>query len=168
MKALVCAFNQDKALVIAFSVIVKTDGSFAALLMTPRTLPPSLGQWRHLALVSTCALSLVPDVSVTRAQCGHRYWPRNTRVISAIIGIGHCHSLLKINFLIWYKQYCDLWCALQSMEIYLKCIGSIFSRTFKPWKQLQCATNSVYYIEWLWRNLSKFWTDFNQYFVTCQ
>ena len=113
-------------------------------------------------------LSLVPDVSVTRAQCGHRYWPRNTRVISAIIGIGHCHSLLKINFLIWYKQCCDLWCAVQSMEIYLKCIGSIFSRTFKPWKQLQCATNSVYYIEWLWRNLSKFWTDFNQYFVTCQ
>ena len=35
MKALVCAFNQEKALLGAFSVIVKTDcetdGSFAAL-----------------------------------------------------------------------------------------------------------------------------------------
>ena len=31
MKALVCAFNQEKAIVGAFSVIVKTDGSFAAL-----------------------------------------------------------------------------------------------------------------------------------------
>ena len=31
MKALVGAFNQEKALVGAFSVIVKTDGSFAAL-----------------------------------------------------------------------------------------------------------------------------------------
>ena len=155
MKALVCAFNQDKALVIAFSVIVKTDGWFAALLMTPRTLPPSLGQWRHLALVSTCAPISGPWCIHDPAQCGHRYWPRNTRVISPIIGIGHCHSLLKINFLIWYKQYCDLWCALQSMEIYLKCIGSIFSRTFKSWKQLQCATNSVYHIEWFSKNLLK-------------
>ena len=32
MKAVVAAFNQEKALVGAFSVIVKTDGSFAALL----------------------------------------------------------------------------------------------------------------------------------------
>ena len=31
MKVLVGAFNQEKALVGAFSVIVKTDGSFAAL-----------------------------------------------------------------------------------------------------------------------------------------
>ena len=31
MKALVGTFNQEKALVEAFSVIVKTDGSFAAL-----------------------------------------------------------------------------------------------------------------------------------------
>ena len=32
MKVLVGAFNQEKVLVGAFSVIVKTDGSFAALL----------------------------------------------------------------------------------------------------------------------------------------
>ena len=31
MKVLVAAFNLEKALVGAFSVIVKTDGSFAAL-----------------------------------------------------------------------------------------------------------------------------------------
>ena len=31
MKALVGAFNQEEALIGAFSVIVKTDGSFAAL-----------------------------------------------------------------------------------------------------------------------------------------
>ena len=31
MKALVGAFNQEKALIGAFSVIVKTDGSIAAL-----------------------------------------------------------------------------------------------------------------------------------------
>ena len=34
MKALVGAFNQEKALVGAFSVIVKTDGPFAALMIT--------------------------------------------------------------------------------------------------------------------------------------
>ena len=33
MKELVGAFNQENALVEAFSVIVKTDGSFAALLV---------------------------------------------------------------------------------------------------------------------------------------
>ena len=31
MEAVVAAFNQEKALVGAFSMIVKTDGSFAAL-----------------------------------------------------------------------------------------------------------------------------------------
>ena len=34
MEAVVGTFNQEKALVGAFSVIVKTDGSFAALLVT--------------------------------------------------------------------------------------------------------------------------------------
>ena len=34
MRALVGAHNQEKALVGAFSVIVKTDGSFAALVLT--------------------------------------------------------------------------------------------------------------------------------------
>ena len=34
MKALVGAFNQEKALAGAFSVIVKSDGSFAALVVT--------------------------------------------------------------------------------------------------------------------------------------
>ena len=33
VKALVGAFNQEKALLEAFSVIVKTDGSFAALII---------------------------------------------------------------------------------------------------------------------------------------
>ena len=37
VKALVSAFNQEEALIGAFSVIVKTDGSFAALVQT--------GQW---------------------------------------------------------------------------------------------------------------------------
>ena len=32
MKALLASFNQEEALVGAFSVIVKTDGSFAALI----------------------------------------------------------------------------------------------------------------------------------------
>ena len=36
MKALVGNFNQEKALVGAFSVIVKTDGSFAALVEIER------------------------------------------------------------------------------------------------------------------------------------
>ena len=34
VKVQVGAFNQEKALVGAFSVIVKTDGSFAALIIT--------------------------------------------------------------------------------------------------------------------------------------
>ena len=34
VKALVGVFNQEKALAGAFSVIVKTEGSFAALLIT--------------------------------------------------------------------------------------------------------------------------------------
>ena len=34
VKVLVGAFNQEKALAGAFSVIVKTEGSFAALLIT--------------------------------------------------------------------------------------------------------------------------------------
>ena len=39
MKVLVDAFNQDKALVGSFSVIVKTDGSFAALVLTKQHVP---------------------------------------------------------------------------------------------------------------------------------
>ena len=41
MKALVGTFNQEKVLVGAFSMIVKTDGSFAALL--PGVLAPDGG-----------------------------------------------------------------------------------------------------------------------------
>ena len=41
MKALVGAFNQKKALIRAFSVIEKTDGSFAALVLCPLS-PPLL------------------------------------------------------------------------------------------------------------------------------
>ena len=40
MKILVGAFNQEKVLVGAYSVIVKTDGSFAALLSAQLTIPP--------------------------------------------------------------------------------------------------------------------------------
>ena len=36
VKALVGAFNQEKVLVGAFSVLLKTDGSFAALILTLR------------------------------------------------------------------------------------------------------------------------------------
>ena len=36
MKAVVSAFNQEKAIVGAFSVIVKTDGSYAALVLGGR------------------------------------------------------------------------------------------------------------------------------------
>ena len=41
MKAVVAAFNQEKALVGAFSVIVKTDESFEALVATH-----SLTHWK--------------------------------------------------------------------------------------------------------------------------
>ena len=37
LKALVGAFNQEKALVGAFSVVDKTNGSFAALVLIPDT-----------------------------------------------------------------------------------------------------------------------------------
>ena len=61
MKALVGAFNQDKALVGTFSVIVKTDGSSAALVVTGDCLLPgadtgavfslgkiiTMGEWKH-------------------------------------------------------------------------------------------------------------------------
>ena len=40
VKVLVGAFKQEKGLVGAFSVIVKTDGSFAALLSAQLTIPP--------------------------------------------------------------------------------------------------------------------------------
>ena len=42
MKVLVGAFNHEKALVGAFSVIVKTDGSFEALLCLKSPVP-----WTH-------------------------------------------------------------------------------------------------------------------------
>ena len=43
MKELVGAFNQENALVGALSVIVRTDGSFAALIMAVRR---QEGRWR--------------------------------------------------------------------------------------------------------------------------
>ena len=43
MKVLIGAFNQERALVAAFSVIVKTDGSFAALVHTAAVRPPLVG-----------------------------------------------------------------------------------------------------------------------------
>ena len=53
MKALVEAFNQEKALVGAFSVIVKTDGSFAAL--TAALQQRTVGVWRLLIM---CVVSV--------------------------------------------------------------------------------------------------------------
>ena len=51
MKALVGAFNQEKALVGAFSVIVKTDGSFyTTIYLLPIVTP---GTW-DLVIVSDC------------------------------------------------------------------------------------------------------------------
>ena len=47
MKALDSTFNQEKALVGAFSVIVKTDGSFAALL------PDDMFRTRSVELLGT-------------------------------------------------------------------------------------------------------------------
>ena len=41
MKALVGTFNQEQALAGAFSVIVKTDGSFAALVLSAATRHPA-------------------------------------------------------------------------------------------------------------------------------
>ena len=53
MRALVDAFNQDKALVGAFSMFVKTDGSFAALVRILTWLTAGPGCWaliiRHLS-----------------------------------------------------------------------------------------------------------------------
>ena len=51
MRALVDAFNQDKALVGAFSMFVKTDGSFAALV--------SSSNWHH---VHNKTVTIVPFV----------------------------------------------------------------------------------------------------------
>ena len=44
MKVVVGNFNQEKALVGAFSVIVTTDGSFADLLMSLRAAAPVMRQ----------------------------------------------------------------------------------------------------------------------------
>ena len=53
VKALVDVFYQDKALAGAFSMFVKTDGSFAALVMIPAWLTAGRGCWaliiRHLS-----------------------------------------------------------------------------------------------------------------------
>ena len=61
MKSVVAPINQDKALVGAFSVIVRTDGSSAALVVTGDCLVPgvdtgavfslgkiiTMGEWKH-------------------------------------------------------------------------------------------------------------------------
>ena len=59
MKAVVAAFNQEKALVGALSVIVKTNGSFAAQVIAvplptlqPRMPPLSDLVLRHMRLLS--------------------------------------------------------------------------------------------------------------------
>ena len=57
MKALVGAFNQEKALVGAYSMIVKTDGSFAAVVVSCRMISlsnvsrvtPTANIWPHSA-----------------------------------------------------------------------------------------------------------------------
>ena len=50
MKVLVSAFNKEKALVWAVSVIVKTDGSFAALVADMAHLAAEAAEWREAGL----------------------------------------------------------------------------------------------------------------------
>ena len=60
VKVLVGAFNQEKALVGAFSVIVKTDGSFAALVvnMASDDTAPAQGDPSHDHLVLGLGVSI--------------------------------------------------------------------------------------------------------------
>ena len=57
MLVLVDAFNQKKALVGAFSVLLKTDGSFAALIDTEmlQMWPPSLSLQSRVFICSSAA-----------------------------------------------------------------------------------------------------------------
>ena len=156
-----------KALVGIFSMIVKTDGWFAALLMT-HTLPPSAGQWRHLALVSTCAHGLGSPMYPWPGQ--HQGHLGNNWDWSLSFTFTAQNKLSNLIQTILWSVICDVQC---NQWKYISNVldtrpGSIFLRTFKSWKQLQCATNSEYHIEWFSINPSWFWTDFNQYFVTCQ
>ena len=78
MKVLVCAFNQENALIGAVSVIVKTDGSFAALTEILDTLgggsrcvsrAPGVGQptWKLLKLCVLVWLFAAVCLCVTNA-----------------------------------------------------------------------------------------------------
>ena len=52
VKALVSTFNQEKALVGAFSVIVTTDGSFAALILSSTSIDNIFPDNKSIALPS--------------------------------------------------------------------------------------------------------------------
>ena len=68
MKALVGAFNQEKALVGAFSMIVKTDGSSAALLITCSDLDMDSRD------------SFIKELQMCRHSAGQTTWPRHERL----------------------------------------------------------------------------------------
>ena len=57
MKAVVGAFNQEKAFVGAFSVLVKTDGRFAALIPTLGIHITQVGQLCHHNIIFSIAAS---------------------------------------------------------------------------------------------------------------
>ena len=88
MNALVGAFNQEKALVGAFSMIVKTacetDGSFAALLQTPR---PGL-------VAQPPGGSRVPPVAVSTSTPQQRCstGPDNMNIVK----VGHRHTYSSV------------------------------------------------------------------------
>ena len=82
MKALLRAFNQEKALVGAFSVIVKTDGSFAALVTTElccyTTLALTCAQQQQLDDPPLPA-ELPPQLPVNAPAAGRRLVHRQAR-----------------------------------------------------------------------------------------
>ena len=68
VKAVVAAFNQEKALIRAFSVIVKTDGSSAALLITCSDLDMDSRD------------SFIKELQMCRHSAGQTTWPRHERL----------------------------------------------------------------------------------------
>ena len=71
MKVLVGPFNQERALVAAFSVIVKTDGSFAALIPTLGIHITQVGQLCHHNIIfSIAAVSAQEGLDGTSSEFG--------------------------------------------------------------------------------------------------
>ena len=71
MKALVGAFHLEKAFVGAFSVIVKTDGRFAALILTLGIHITQVGQLCHHNIIfSIAAVSAQEGLDGTSSEFG--------------------------------------------------------------------------------------------------